>query len=215
MLCTNEWQFTERIIANIYASCMCIKKKKSALWKLVHCPTKRQGTWQTLPLILLLCRWLLPSFLQLNSSLGKCSPRGIRLPEKAGKEVAAGRSWSYPANHPWWLLCCRNMEAIPIPFLNMNMHHTTTSKIGLLLFRTTKVFLYIIAAKSYGGAHTLPTAPHESSIYLCWCLLESIAQMPWKGRLCDLFGSSVRAAGNLPSVVPFCNPATLSLPNYW
>lgn len=165
------------------------KKKKSALRKLVHCPTERQGTWQTLPLILLLCRWLLPSFLQLNSSLGKCSPRGIQLPEKAGKEVAAGRSWSYPANHPCWLLCCRNMEAIPIPLLNMNMHHTTTSKIGLLLFRTTKVFLYIIAAKSYGGAHTLPTAPHESSIYLCWCLLESIAQMPWKGRFCDLFGS--------------------------
>lgn len=32
---------------------------------------------------------------------------------------------------------------------------------------------------------------------------------------CDLFGSSVRAAGNLPSVVPLCNQATLSLPNYW
>lgn len=28
----------------------------------MSCPTKRQGTWQTLPLILLLCRWLLPSF---------------------------------------------------------------------------------------------------------------------------------------------------------
>lgn len=34
----------ERIIANIYASCMCIKKKnlkKSALRKLVRCPTKK------------------------------------------------------------------------------------------------------------------------------------------------------------------------------
>ena len=31
----------------------------------------------------------------------------------------------------------------------------------------------------------------------------------------ELSGSPVRAAGNLPSVVPLCNQATLSFPNYW
>lgn len=52
----------ERIIINIYALCTWIKKNKSAFRKLVHCPTKRQGTWQAPPLILSLFRWLLPSF---------------------------------------------------------------------------------------------------------------------------------------------------------
>lgn len=36
-----------------------------------------------------------------------------------------------------------------------------------------------------------------------------------KRRPCDLFGSSAKAAGTLLSVVPFCNQAAFSLPNYW
>lgn len=77
-----------------------------------------------------------------------------------GKQWQQGRGWSHPANHPWWLLCCRNMKAILVPLLSMNIYHTTTSKRGLLLLQSTKVFLDIMAAESHGGAQTLPTVPN-------------------------------------------------------
>lgn len=56
-------------------------------------------------------------FLQFISSLfRKCSPRGIQLSEKGGKEVAARRGWSYPANHPWWFTLLQKDESHSCPF---------------------------------------------------------------------------------------------------
>lgn len=150
-------------------------------------------------------------FLHLISSLfRKCSPRGIQLPEKGGKEVSAERGWSYPTNHPCWLLCCTNMKGIPASLLIMNTHHATTLRTGLLLLRTTKVFLDKMAAQSYSSACCTPL---RQTLFMLVSAGKYCTNT--KRRPCDLFGSSVKAAGTLVSVVHFCNQATLSFPNYW
>lgn len=70
------------------------KKNKSALRKLVHCPTKREGTWQALPLILSLFRWLLPSFSSCSwflLFLGSVHQEAFNSLKMDGKTVAAGK----------------------------------------------------------------------------------------------------------------------------
>lgn len=155
-------------------------------------------------------------FLQLISSrFRKCSPRGIQLPEKGGKEGAAGRGWSYPAHHPWWLLCWQKHESHSslfaeyehAPYYNFK-NRSAPPPDNRGVFRPN-------------GCQKLQRCPN---LAYCTPLTRSLFTLVSSGKHCtnakkredwDLFGSSVRAAGNLPSVVPLCNQATLSLPNYW
>lgn len=177
--------------------------KKPSSQKEVHCPTRRRGTWWTLPLILSLCRWLLPPFsscIWFLIFLGSVHQEACRKLLEKEQRTQWNRGWSYPANTK--VLPCLLLSYEDTP------HITTTSKPGLLFPWTIEVFLDALIATEVPK----PCLP---------CLIKEVFMLVFSGKYCisakngegcDLFGSSVRAAGNLPSVVPLCNQS-YSLPS--
>lgn len=141
MLCTSEWQLLRERKNNCKHLCLVHMYKKPSSQKEVHCPTKRQGTWWTLPLILSLCRWLLPPFyscIWFLIFLGSVHQEACRKLLEKEQRTQWNRGWSYPAN----------TKVIPCPLLSYEdtPHITTTSKPGLLFPWTTEVFLDALIA---------------------------------------------------------------------
>lgn len=184
----------------------------------MHCPTKRQGTWQTLPLILSLCRWLLPSFSSCSwflLFLGSVHQEAFNSLKTVGRRWQQGEAGpilrtipgGYSAAETWkpFLSLCWIRNASYYNFKN----------------RPAPPPLDNQGVFGHSGCQKLQRCPN---LAYCAPLTQSLFTLVSSGKYCtnakkredcDLFGSSVRAAGNLPSAVPLCNQATLSLPNYW
>lgn len=93
----------------------------------MHCPTKRQGTWQVLSLILLLFRWLLPSFLLFSSwfllFLGSVPQEAFNSLKMGGRAVAAGKRLVPPCKPSLAVTLLQKHESHSHPFAEHR--HTT------------------------------------------------------------------------------------------
>lgn len=184
----------------------------------MHCPTKRQGTWQTLPLILPLCRWLLPSFSSCSwflLVLGSVHQEAFNSLKRVGRRGQQGEAGPILHTIPGGYSAAEARK----PFLSLFAEYEHAPYYNFKNRSAPPPDNWGVFGPN--GCQKLQRCPN---LAYCTPLTRSLFTLVSSGKHCtnakkredcDLFGSSVRAAGNLPSVVPLCNQATLSLPNYW